>query len=76
MLRYHKFTIGKAWASDYGNPDEEKHFNNLIKFSPYHNVPDGAKIHRIPAYLLTTGKFCLLFLFKSFSNLLSCHLRS
>lgn len=58
LLRYHKFTIGKAWASDYGDPDEEQHFHNLLKFSPVHNVPDGATVERIPAYLLTTGE-CL-----------------
>jgi len=54
MLRFHRFTIGYLWCSDYGSPDEEKHFRNLFKFSPYHNVavPSGGK-H--PAMLLTTG---------------------
>ena len=51
MLRFHKFTIGHAWKSDYGCADEGD-FETLIKYSPVHNV-DAAKTY--PAVLLTTA---------------------
>ncbi len=52
MTRFHKFTIGHAWKSDYGNPDVKEDFDILIKYSPYHNV-DASKPY--PAVLLTTA---------------------
>jgi prolyl oligopeptidase len=51
MLRYHKFTIGWAWASDYGTSNNEEEFNCLIKYSPLHNVKEV----EYPATLVTTG---------------------
>ncbi len=52
MLRFHKFTIGWAWVSDYGNPDKREDFETLIKYSPYHNIKPGV---RYPPTLVTTA---------------------
>ena len=38
MLRFNKFTIGWAWESDYGSPEDIDGFSTLIKYSPYHNI--------------------------------------
>lgn len=56
MLRFHKFTIGHAWCSDYGNPDEKDHFENVFKFSPLHNVRSPTLIaNQYPATLILTA---------------------
>jgi prolyl oligopeptidase len=52
MLRYHKFTIGAAWAVEYGNADSASQFPYLLKYSPYHNLKEGV---RYPATLVTTA---------------------
>ncbi|MGH8444700.1 MAG: prolyl oligopeptidase family serine peptidase [Solimonas sp.] len=52
MLRYHKFTIGWAWAGDYGTSETEPGFRTLRAYSPYHNIMAGLKY---PAVLVTTG---------------------
>jgi prolyl oligopeptidase len=51
MLRYHKFTIGWAWATDYGTSADEKQCINLLKYSPLHNVKKVA----YPATMVVTG---------------------
>ena len=52
MLRYHKFTIGWAWVSEYGSSDDETQFKNLVGYSPYHNLQKGTSY---PATLVTTA---------------------
>lgn len=52
MLRYHTFTIGAAWASDYGNSDTPEGFAYLSRYSPLHTIKAGAAY---PAVLVTTG---------------------
>jgi prolyl oligopeptidase len=52
MLRFNKFTIGWAWVSDYGSPDDPKQFEVLRAYSPLHNIKPGA---RYPATLITTA---------------------
>jgi len=51
MLRYHQFTIGYAWASDYGRSDNAEDYPCLIKYSPLHNVKKTA----YPATMITTA---------------------
>jgi prolyl oligopeptidase len=52
MLRFHKFTIGWGWVSDYGSPDDPEEFKVLYAYSPLHNVRPGTCY---PATLITTA---------------------
>jgi prolyl oligopeptidase len=52
MLRFHRFTIGAAWISDFGSPDDPELFGTLLAYSPLHNVQDGTSY---PATLVLTG---------------------
>lgn len=53
MLRFHKFTIGWAWAGDYGKSDDsEEMFKYLYSYSPYHTIKKDVAY---PAILATTA---------------------
>lgn len=52
MLRFHRFTIGWGWTSDYGSADDPAQFRTLLAYSPLHNIREGATY---PATLVTTG---------------------
>ncbi len=52
MLRFHKFTIGWAWVSDYGSSDKADEFKALAAYSPMHNIRAGVKY---PPILVTTA---------------------
>ncbi len=52
MLRFHRFTIGWGWTSDYGSADDPEQFRTLLAYSPLHNIRPGAAY---PPTLVTTG---------------------
>ncbi|WP_353229440.1 prolyl oligopeptidase family serine peptidase [Novosphingobium sp.] len=52
MLRFDRFTQGRSWISDYGDPAREADWRTLRAYSPYHNIRDGADY---PAILVTTA---------------------
>ena len=52
MLRFHLFTVGKSWKSDYGSSETKEGFDTLIKYSPLHNVKPGT---HFPATMVMTG---------------------
>ena len=52
MLRFDRFTSGRFWVDDYGNPAREADWKVLRAYSPYHNIRDHADY---PAILVTTA---------------------
>jgi prolyl oligopeptidase len=51
ILRFHKFTAGAAWTSDYGDPDDPDDFKIALAYSPLHNIRQAD----YPATLIMTG---------------------
>lgn len=52
MLRFQTFTIGWAWQEEYGFPDQKSDFDNLLRYSPYHNATAGT---HYPPMLIETA---------------------
>jgi prolyl oligopeptidase len=52
MLRFHKFTIGWAWATEFGSSDEADQVDNLLSYSPLHNLNQGTCY---PATMVSTA---------------------
>jgi prolyl oligopeptidase len=52
MLRFHKFTIGWGWVSDYGSSDNPEEFKAIYKYSPLHNIKPGTSY---PPTFITTA---------------------
>lgn len=59
MLKFHRFTIGHAWCTEYGNAeDNEADFRTVMQYSPLHNVfrPSDRGNVSLPAVMIVTGK--------------------
>jgi len=52
MLRFHRFTVGWGWKSDYGSSETREGFDILHAYSPLHNLREGRSY---PATLVVTG---------------------
>lgn len=52
MVRFHKFGMAMRWIHEYGNPEIKEELENILKWSPYHNVKSKIKY---PDFLLTTA---------------------
>lgn len=53
MVRFHKFLIARYWIPEYGDPEKEEDFRNILTYSPYHNIRSGIDF---PVSLITAGE--------------------
>ncbi len=53
MVRYHKFLIARYWIPEYGDPDKKEDFQNILTYSPYHNIRMGINA---PTTLVIAGE--------------------
>lgn len=51
MLKYHTFTVGWGWAVEYGSSEDSVNYQNLVRYSPYHNIKED----KYPATLVYTA---------------------
>ena len=70
MLRFHKFTVGYAWCSDFGNPDKKEDFENIYKFSPLHTIPALKVICRFLQHSFSNLSFNLYLCYRRDNNTL------
>ncbi len=53
MVRFHKFLIARFWIPEYGDPDKQEDFDNILKYSPYHNIKENVNY---PAMFVFAGE--------------------
>lgn len=53
MIQYNKFTVGNFWEDEFGNPEKELEYKNLLSYSPYHNIKKDVNY---PTTLIVTSK--------------------
>ncbi len=53
MIRFHNFLIARYWIPEYGDPDKKEDFQNILTYSPYHNIRSGLDL---PTTLVTAGE--------------------
>ncbi|MCK5760623.1 MAG: S9 family peptidase [Candidatus Delongbacteria bacterium] len=52
MIRYHNSMLANIWKAEYGSAEDPEQFKYILKYSPYHNIKEGAQF---PASIITAG---------------------